>query len=294
MSQLLPRGRGAFAPHEYARFRRFALACAMLAALSCSRAASPDDVPQASSAPSPTAKALTTAQVAEGERLVGRMLDAMGGAAAIDGVRTLTLEGTMRRPLPGGTETEARLKTLVKFPNLYRQQLKLRTGMLTTLIGPSGAWILAGDQPPLPLPEERRLEIENIILRNPVALLKTRTSELFVAFADKPAGGSAPRTDELRILVGSKESLLTLDRQGLVESIRYDLPGARANVPNDLLVRYSNYRRVGTLTYPFSYTAEADGTVMYRVELESVRADELLPGTLFVPPDLWRSDQKQP
>lgn len=213
--------------------------------------------------------------------MLRRLMDAMGGEDAVGAIRAISLEGTMTRPTPGSGSTVARIKTFVKFPDMYRQELELPAGKVTTLIGPSGAWIVSGKDAPLPLPTERRLEIENIILRNPIALLKTRESELFSAVAPTPAqGSSGPQV--LIIKVGSKQSTITLDARGLIETMSYEMPGSGPVHPR-LTVTYSDYRPVGSVQYPFASKAVSEGTPMYSVELKSAKANELLPGTMFDP-----------
>jgi hypothetical protein len=223
---------------------------------------------------------VTAAEAEAGERLVARLMAAMGGREAIGAIRTLSLDGTMVRSQPGGGETEAKVRTLVKFPNMYRQELTLSAGRVTTLLGPSGGWILTAREAPLPLPTDRRLEIENIILRNPVALLKTRQSPLFAAAVKKDKSGA----ETLVIDVGTKETRILLDSRGLIETMSYELPAPGRGPGTRLTVTYSDYRSVGSIQYPFVSSAVSDGTPMYRVALKTVQANEPLPGTVFEPP----------
>ena len=227
---------------------------------------------------------VTAAEAEAGERLVAKLMAAMGGREAIGAIRTLSLDGTMIRSQPGG-ETAAKVRTLVKFPNMYRQEVTLSAGRVTTLLGPSGGWIVTGREAPLPLPTERRLEIENIILRNPVALLKTRQSPLFGAAARR-----SEKTDPeiLVITVGTKETRIVLNSLGLIESMSYEIPGQGPGRGTPLTVSYADYRTTGGIQYPFSSSAVSDGTPMYRVTLKSVVANAPLPGTLFEPTSVGR------
>lgn len=267
------------APHRGA-LSSLLLLSLLLGFTSCSKAenAAGDKAP-----PSPGAKpsaVVTAAEAEAGERLVARLMAAMGGRDAIGAIRTLSLDGTMIRSQPGGGETEAKVRTLVKFPDMYRQELTLPAGTVTTLLGPAGGWILTAREAPLPLPADRRLEIENIVLRNPVALLKTRQSPLFAATAKKDKSG----VEILVIDVGTKETRVSLDSRGLIETMSYELPAPGRGAGPRLTVTYSDYRSVGAIQYPFASTAVSNGTPMYRVALKTVRANERLPGTLFEPP----------
>ena len=277
--------RGALSSSSSARapaeaMHRLLLVCFLLGLVSCSKA---DKSADGEVAPAPGAKpsvVVTAADAEAGERLVARLMTAMGGREAIGAIRTLSLDGTMIRTQPGGGETAARVRTLVKFPNMYRQELTLSAGRVTTLLGPSGGWILTGKEAPLPLPPDRRLEIENIILRNPVALLKTRQSALFAATAGRADKSGA---EILLITVGTKETRIALNSRGLIETMSYKLPGPGRGPGTRLTVWSSDYRSVGAIQYPFSSNAVSDGTPMYRVTLKSVEANEPLPGTLFEP-----------
>ena len=241
----------------------------------CSRGETPPKpADQAPAGPSTPAVMVTSAELQAGATMVDRAVAALGGAQALGAVSSVSLRGAMARPLPSGGETSAKVATTVRFPGSYRQELTLAPGKVTTVIGPLGAWVLTGKEA-LPLPEERRLEIENIILRNPVALLKTRGSELFVASAT---------SDLLEIRVGSKASRVTLDDRGRIASVSYQLPGPKDAAPPVVTVHYGDYRPTGSIVYPFESRAESAGAVMYRVKLDSVKLNEQLPDSLFVPP----------
>lgn len=263
---------------------RFVLPVIIFCALSCSSKAgdTPPDGKTGQQAAASRSGAVTAAQLDTGQRLLSRIIAGMGGHDAIGAIQTLSLDGKMARPHSAGRETQARVRTFVKFPNAYRQELELPGATVTTVIGPAGAWILTANDAPLPLPEERRREIEDIILRNPVALLKTKDSELFSVVATKPEGDDKA-ADEVLIRVGTKETTITLDSRGLIEKMSYEMPGPDGKLKRSLTVHYSDYRSVGSVLYPFSSKAESEGAVMYRVELKSVKANELLPSTLFEP-----------
>ena len=258
------------------RARAAIFAGALVFCTACSRNETPNKLSDSTSgSPSTPAVMVTSAQLQAGAAMVDRAVAALGGAQALGAVTSLSVNGAMTRPLPNGRETSARVATTVKFPGSYRQELTMAAGKLTTVIGPQGGWILTGSEPPLPLPENRRLEIENIILRNPVALLRARSSELFVATASN---------DVLEIHVGSKSSRVRLDDRGRIASVSYQLPGPKDTAPPSVIVHYGDYRQAGGIVYPFESRAESAGAVTYRVHLDSVKVNEQLPESLFVPP----------
>src|SRR5262245_44332385 len=115
------------------------------------------------------------ASQALGQKLLKSALEAMGGAAAVDQVRSLELRGSLEEAESGGSVRAALVERIV-FPDRYRRDVTLASATISTLLTPDGGFLIGGGQTRrFPHDETDRLEKE--VMRNPVALLKTRRDQ---------------------------------------------------------------------------------------------------------------------
>ena len=160
--------------------------------------------------------------------------------------------------------------TWIVFPDRYRQLVETAAGALETVITPQGAFLRTGGTV-MPLDEARKLDIERSIMRNPVALAKTRHSEFFSA-----RGGGESRIDDtpvelLVIDVGGETTTLALDRDSALirrETVR-SLSSAGVLGP-EVALSFKEQRQVESLVYPFEVSATVDGVPSYRYRLHNV------------------------
>src|SRR5262245_3177288 len=158
-----------------------------LFALACAKSTSsppPQAVPPASAppggvvavAPTPVPKtlSLSSPEDEKGAALIRKAIDAMGGAAVVDGIKTLELRGKATRKFPGGNAVDFSSTTYMLFPDQYRQDVTLPMRSLVTVWTPQGAFTDMGDGPVI-LPDAQRTAMEQGLRRNLVGLMKSRT-----------------------------------------------------------------------------------------------------------------------
>jgi len=223
----------------------------------------------------------TDAQLAQGKALVEKAAQAMGGASVIDPLKTLLLKGTSRRSTVAG-EIEVSQTTWIRFPYHYRQETALPGGVVTLVVAPTGAF-LEGSLGSAEIEEDQRRSIEAGILRNPIALLKTRMAYLFRAVPSPPVTTGGRRLERVLTLVGNEATTLFLDPQtGRI--VRLEFPGREEVKPGKMglkAVVFRDFREVSGLVYPFESEGFFNGKRTFLTKLESVKVNEPMPDALF-------------
>jgi len=230
--------------------------------------------PASAPAPEPPRPAVITDR---GSELVERAVAAMGGANAVDGIRSLEIHGKAKRIFPSGEEVPLTIGMQLLFPDRYRQTIELPTVTLTTVLAPEGAYTDMGDGPVI-LPEAQKTEFENGFRRNLLSLLRSRRSPGFRATALPPAD----RGDQVEVASGGVTAVLVLDRDsGRILQMRFTTAeGVRLS---ENVTDYSDWRTVAGLSYPFATATSAGGKPTNSVQLESLVVDGPLDPGVFQP-----------
>ena len=134
-----------------------------------------------SAAPVAAAPATPGAEDA-GRALISKAVDAMGGAAVVDGVKAYREETTVAATTPQG-EIELQSTTLVAPPDRVRQELVTPMGAMTMTIAGASGTMQGGPQGSMPLPEAQRAQMLKQIQRSPIFLLQRRAQAGFKAVA---------------------------------------------------------------------------------------------------------------
>jgi len=162
-----------------------------------SPAPTPAATPTASPSPPPTPPP-TAKQRQRGAALIAKAVAAMGGAAAIDAVKSLELKAAGKRQLPNGTELAVTTHTRMVFYDRYRQDTTLPGGTMSTILSPGAAFVAMGEAA-LPLPEEERDNMKKNVRRNIVAILQARRDKGYGAAAAGTATVNGVPAERVRI-----------------------------------------------------------------------------------------------
>ncbi len=233
-------------------------------------AAAPATVPAQGPAAAPSPE-----DVARGAALIARAVEGIGGAAAVDGVKTLELRGKGTRKAPTGPEVlPVETTTRILYPDRYRQDLTLPFGTMSTIITPKEGFLLAGEMGAMPLPEEQRAALSTSFRRNLVTLLRARKAPSFAAVKTGTATVDGTAVELVKVNESGETVTLAVDpASGHV--LRASYPNAKAGVgpPGELSISYSDFRKAGSLVYPFTSIGMLNGEKVYESKLESVVVD---------------------
>jgi hypothetical protein len=222
------------------------------------------------------------AQDADAASLLAKAVEAFGGATAVDAVTALEIKGTGTRRI-AAEDLPVTTVTRYYFPDRYYQELVLPMGTMKTVLGPQGAYIVAGEGA-LPLPDSERASIRKLMQRNVLAVLRSRGEPGFKAEA---AGTDTVDGTPVRLLKISRQAdTLTLavdPATGQVRQTRFD-SGGGLTPTGTLVITYSDYRPAGSLRYPFTAVAKMDGKPAFSQKVDSLVVNPKLDEALFQTP----------
>lgn len=233
-------------------------------------------------APDPVVKA-EPSEDQRARKLLDKAVAAMGGAAVVDGVKTLVLTGTMQQRSPLGDFT-ATVTTTLLYPASVRRDVTLPTGdTVSSVFTPEGAY-MTGSLGTVELDPAEKERIRASAMRIPLSLLKARQDPLFRASTGGPLLPGTPG-DLLIIRIASAETQLFLDAEGRTVQVSYvGTNPFDASKTERIRVVYSDFRTVTGLTYPFASDAWTGDEKVLTVRLDSIRVNEAVPAELFRSP----------
>ncbi|BCS34616.1 peptidase M16 [Luteitalea sp. TBR-22] len=235
--------------------------------------------PPSSAAPAPTGAAAAGAEEA-GKALVGKAVEAMGGAAAIDGVKAYREETTVTATTPQG-EIELQSTVLVVPPDRVRQELVTPMGAMTMKIAGASGSVDGGPQGSMPLPEAQRTSMLKQIQRSPIFLLQRRGQPGFKAAVAGEGKVGDTAVSLVRVEVEGDAMTLGIDpKTGQIRSLLARGTGP-TGAPADVLTEYHDYRADGGLTVPHARTSSVGGAVAQKVTVKTVQVNPAVPADAF-------------
>jgi hypothetical protein len=215
--------------------------------------------------------------------LLERVVVAMGGAKAVDGVETLVLRGGSKRALHGKSIDSSRT-TWYRFPGYTRTEVSLPSGLTSSsTFTPADAW-LESPLGVLRLGEEERRSLEGSPFQNPLSVLKSRKEPGFSVEVVGAGSATGRRSSDLRICHGDGEVAWTVDdADGSLVAARFPARSPGAN-EGEVAVLYSDYSPAGAgLLYPFTQAVMSNGIVILSIRLDSAVVNEPIPVETFIP-----------
>jgi outer membrane lipoprotein-sorting protein len=222
---------------------------------------------QAGSAGPPAADAK-----AKGAALVAKAVEALGGAAAIDGLKTYKAAGQVIAKTPQG-EMTLETKETFALPDHFRQDMTLPFGQVAIVVAGADAWMLSpqGEQS---MPSSMRGQIEEQVSSTPILLLRHRADAGFEAAAAGDGKAGDVTTALVAITFKGRTTTLGLDpKTGQVLSAAFRGAGPDGT-PGDIFQTFSDFRPAQGLTLPFAQVSMRNGEVSATATLSSVAINE--------------------
>ncbi len=217
-------------------------------------------------------------------KLLEKVVEATGGPAVIDGMKTLVVTGKTQMRSPAGTY-EATVTTTFVYPNKVRREVVLPNGaVISTTFTPGRAW-LRGALGDVDLSPGEREQLEESAMRTPLSLLKSRIYRLFFVALGDPLEAGGVKRDVLVIRFAGETTEAILDADHRIEELSWE---GRLVAPEGkkrrIHLRYSDFRTVEGLVYPFSSDAFSGEEKVSSLRVDSLRVNEPVPPELFEPP----------
>ena len=234
--------------------------------------------PSATSA-APAAAATPAAEDA-GRALVSKAVDAMGGAAVVDGVKAYREETTVAASTPQG-DIELQSTMLVAPPDRLRQELVTPMGAMTMTIAGASGTVQGGPQGSMPLPEAQRTQMLKQIQRSPIFLFQRRAQAGFKAVAAGEGKVGETPVALVRVDVEGDSMTLGIDpKTGQLRSLLARGTGP-TGAPADVLTEFDDYRAAGGITVPHARRQIVGGTTAQKVTVKTVQVNPTVPADAF-------------
>jgi hypothetical protein len=261
-----------------------ALAVVMAAGLGTGWAEQPPSpAPSPAASTAPPAPPPSAKDRKRGAALIAKAVTAMGGAAAVDRVKSLEMKATGKRLLPNGTELAVTTRTRMVFFDRYRQDTTLPGGTMAAILSPGAAFVVMGEAA-LPLPEEERDNMKRNVRRNIVALLQARRDKGYGAAATGTATVNGIPAELVKIDLAGDPATLAIDpKTGRILELTYKGSGPAQTI-GTFVMAYGDHRKVDGLNYPFSVTGTFDGKPAFSAKVESLTINPKLEDAVFTPP----------
>ncbi|MHC4947085.1 MAG: hypothetical protein ACYTG1_02325 [Planctomycetota bacterium] len=192
-----------------------------------------------------------------GRELIEQAVEAVGGAARLDALRTYRLRHVRVMERDGAITTVLRTTT-VRFPDSYRRDARSPDGTRGH-VATTGAAFFVEPEGNVSMHPSQRAALEKDFAREVLVILRARHRDDFVAAAAGPGRAGGLDVELVEVAFRGATSTLGVDpRTGVVRSIEYRGRGPRRAFGTVKIV-FDEFRRVGGLLLPATGVAAFDG-----------------------------------
>jgi len=233
-------------------------------------------IPEPKQEKAPQASTETKARAAQ---LIEKALEGVGGAQAVDQLKTLDLTVSMTAKMPQG-EFDLKSHMLIVFPDRYAQEVTLPGTTLITVYTPEEAFIKSAGGV-RPAPDNMKADWRKNLYRDTLGLLKSRSTPGFQAWTIGKGEVDGKEVELVRVEIDGDPITVGIESEsGRVLQVAYrgtDLTGA----PGDMVVTHSDFRPVDRLILPFASTATFNGQPMLTNKVEKIAVNVPVDEKLF-------------
>ena len=233
--------------------------------------------------PPPAAKFNPTAEaVKRGQELLAKAVEALGGAARVDGLVSYQEKATTRTPQG---EVAGQFVLTRSFPNRYRSDRIAGSNTVSYVIAPHESFVIAQQQV-FPMGAAQQASFEKSFKRSPLELLRARAGAQFKAAAAGTTKADETTVEQVMIEIEGALMTLGVDPQtGRILSLSY-FDRAPNFMFGNITLTYSDFRTVDGLSLPFKVTATVNGSPSPNLSrsVESIIVNGKLDSALFERP----------
>lgn len=238
------------------------------------------------SIPEPNAPkiAVTAEGKARAMALLDKAVAALGGAARVDGIKTLRQVGKAVQIGPGGQGIEATITATSQFPDRFRQDIMAAGTNMVVACNDHSAF-MTNPQGTIPLPKSMAESMRRDFRRGYFALLKARTGPKFIATVGEKGVLGGTMVEHVQIDYDGDVTTLAIDPQtGRILEVAYQGQGP-SGAPGLIRQHFSDFRPMGELTIPHRVESQWNDTPASNLTLVSVEVNpEVDPKIFEVPP----------
>ena len=215
---------------------------------------------------------------AEGRALLNKVMEAAGGKAAIDSIKSIRVTAARTMVTPQG-EMQAESSTLVQYPSSVRQEMKLPMGTMTSVVTHEAAFVITpmGTQD---LPSSQRESAMGELRSDVIHILKSSDDPKYVfsAGATAKVGDVDARVLEISPGTGSVRWLVDPATGRILRTVRASSGPQGGEVTTD----YSDWKKFGPITMATSATMTRNGQPSGSVKVSNVEINPAVDADAFV------------
>jgi len=201
--------------------------------------------------------AATPDALKQGQLLIDKAVEAMGGTAKLDSLNSLQEKFTTIRPGPQGDFAVKATRTIV-FPDRSRLERILSFGTVVDVLSP-GESFTAFPGGLRSMAEAQRADQEKQGKRNQLAILRARKAANFRAIAIGPGKVGETSVEQVAVEMEGMQMVLGIEPStGRILSLSYHERG-NAGAFGDIVKVFSDFRTVDGVTLPFKTIATFNG-----------------------------------
>lgn len=210
-----------------------------------------------------------------GRELIERAVEAAGGAARVDGLKSYQERGATGAPARQGA-AEVKTALVVSLPRSFRAERTFPFGIVVTVVtGTDGFYTtprMTGE-----LTREQRTAFMQQLRRRPLTILRARREEGFVAAAAGAGRAGGAALELVDVWLGAFSARLGIEAAtGRVLTLTFRGRGPTGAF-GEVVQTFSDFREAGGLTLPFktttTFNGEADPTQSTTLEAVVVNAE---------------------
>jgi zinc protease len=227
------------------------------------------------------APAATAATLEKGKAAFAKVVQGLGGAAAVDAVKALRMTADATVKTPQG-EMNVKIVHTTVLPDQVRQEVNTPMGAMVSVVTPGEAFVSTpmGVQA---LPDSRRADTMKGLHRNPVILAQHRgDAKLKVQHLGEEAVDGA-KADILLVSLEGDEVKLWVD-QATGRIVRQAYRGTAQGGPGDFVTNFSDFRQAGSLTMPHKQVTTVNGEPFQTMTAEEIQVNPAVDAALFAKP----------
>ncbi len=225
--------------------------------------------------------AAPTTSNAEGKALAAKMVEGMGGAAAVSAVKSYKQSATMSVPSPqGGTQID--YESVVAFPGRSRTTMQTPMGEITLVLGPGGAFLESGDNSE-DMPPPQRENVVNSLKRDFINVAQHLNDPKYIFIA-----GGTEKIGEAEAAIldldadGARARWYVDPKSGHV--LRTSFERNTQTGPVRSTTDYSDWRTVSGVTLPFKRKITEGGKEGGSAEIKQLTINPAVDPKLFERP----------
>ncbi len=201
--------------------------------------------------------AIPSASNPEGKALAGKMVEAMGGAAKLQSIKSVRSDITLTQKTPQG-DSSISLEATILFPDHMRAVLQTPQGALTFVVSPAASFMSAAGMEVRDMPASQKTESMQQIHRDLIYIGQHTSDPAFTFAAGDPEKIGPVQARILDVSgAGMKMRLYVDPRSGRVLREKYDSIGSSG--PSTDETDLEDWRTADGLTLPYLHKNKQNG-----------------------------------